>query len=967
MLPWTALSTRDPGAALNDEKASLMKKRWTIAAITIAACVAALLNAPAANAVALGSSDFLKANGAVLKNNSGAGSTVNLRGTNLGGWLTQEDWMSPLGEYAVDRTGWTASASSGGSTSNAIDGSDTTRWTTGSAQSGAEWLQMDLGAPTLFNRLSVNSTDFAGDYPQQYEVSVSTNGTTWVSVAKATNTADLVMARFPAQVDRYVRIAQLGTATSWWSVGEFNLYSDPVLYNGTSSASASSTGSGTTTGAAIDGNETTYWNSGTAQVPGQTFTIDLGRNKDLDKVLFDSGASAPNDYPRNWDVLGSTDGTNYTEIATGYGTNRTVLADFQGSKTVRYLRLASNGTAANWWTIADVSIYSGTSLDRGGWAVTASSSGAASAIDNDVTTRWTTGTAQASGQWFQIDMGALITVNNVTIDTEKNSTSEQDYARGYKLELSSDGSTWTQVATGVGERKATTIDFTARSARYIRMTLTASSTSWWSIGEITAALYNDDYSLQETMADRFGTSGAQSVIDEHQNTWITTTDLDNLQSMGINFLRVPIGWNTFLNLDGTWKSSPWTKIDWIVSQASARGMYVLLDLHTVPGGDCPWGSCGRVGPNPAGFWGNSTYQSWVEGIWKAIATRYVGNPGVAGYDLINEPLIDYGEDSADVTQKSDVYNTLYNDVRAIDADHVIFLGAFFDYNAIAAPSTYGWTNVVYQLHPYDMPNAKDWTSQDNLVNAQLSALPGKLSSPGVPVLYGEYSLYYNDDVWSKFMAGLNAQNVSWSNWSYKVRGSATDGFSYWGFYYGDPAPVPVINSDDSATYKEKIDRFGTSNFTANTNLIADVTKYAGGLSTYSPSAISTSGWSATASSTGPGATTAGAIDGTSSTRWNSGQAMAGGEWYEIDMGTSHTVSMVTVQTPSNALWDYPRGYTLEVSTNGTTWTTVGTGMAYGWKRPISVTPVSARYVRITQTGVAPQWWSIDEVTIWSSY
>jgi hypothetical protein len=417
MLPWTALSTRDPGGGSQRRESVFMKKRWSVAAIAIAACVAALLSAPAAHAAALGSSDFLKASGAVLKNNSGTGSTVNLRGTNLGGWLTQEDWMSPLGEFAVDRTGWSASASSGASTAKAIDGNDTTRWTTGVAQAGTEWLQMNLGAPTLFNRLSVNSTDFAGDFPRQYEVSVSTNGTTWVSVAKATNTADVVMAKFPAQVAQYVRIAQLGTATSWWSVGEFNLYNDPVLFNGTSSATASSTGTGTTAGAGIDGNETTSWNSGTAQVPGQTFTIDLGRNKDLDKVLLDSGAGAPNDYPRIWDVLGSTDGTNYTEIATGYGSNRTVLADFQGSKTVRFLRLASNGTAANWWTIADVSIYAGTALDRGGWAVTASSTGATSAIDGDITTRWTTGTAQASGQWYQIDMGALITVNNLTLDT----------------------------------------------------------------------------------------------------------------------------------------------------------------------------------------------------------------------------------------------------------------------------------------------------------------------------------------------------------------------------------------------------------------------------------------------------------------------------------------------------------------------------------------------------------------------
>ena len=39
----------------------------------------------------LGATDFLKANGKFLRNNSGTGDIVTLRGTNLGGWLTHED------------------------------------------------------------------------------------------------------------------------------------------------------------------------------------------------------------------------------------------------------------------------------------------------------------------------------------------------------------------------------------------------------------------------------------------------------------------------------------------------------------------------------------------------------------------------------------------------------------------------------------------------------------------------------------------------------------------------------------------------------------------------------------------------------------------------------------------------------------------------------------------------------------
>jgi hypothetical protein len=340
---------------------------------------------------------------------------------------------------------------------------------------------------------------------------------------------------------------------------------------------------------------------------------------------------------------------------------------------------------------------------------------------------------------------------------------------------------------------------------------------------------------------------------------------------------------------------------------------------------------------------------------------------VAGYDLINEPLIDYGEDADDVAQKSNYYDRLYDAVRAIDANHTIFLGAFFGLNAIASPSTYGWTNVVYEYHPYDMPNSKDWTAQNQLVTNELAGLPAKLSDPGVPILYGEYSLYYNDDVWSRFMAGLNAQAVSWSAWTYKVKGTANDGFAYWGMYYNNPNPVPIVNSDSSATFVSKLGKFGTANFTKNTRFVATLSKYAGGSASYSPAVLSHAGWTATASSTAAGTTAGGGIDGVNAGSWSTGQAMAGGEWYRIDMGSNKTVAMVTVQTPSGSTWDYPRGFDLQTSVDGTTWTTAATGIAYGWKRPVSIAPTTARYIRINQTGAAPQWWSIDEVTVYSSY
>ncbi|VAW09383.1 hypothetical protein MNBD_ACTINO02-1445, partial [hydrothermal vent metagenome] len=45
---------------------------------------------------------------------------------------------------------------------------------------------------------------------------------------------------------------------------------------------------------------------------------------------------------------------------------------------------------------------------------------------------------------------------------------------------------------------------------------------------------------------------------------------------------------------------------------------------------------------------------------------------------------------------------------------------------------------------------------------------------------------------------------------------------------------------------------------------------------------------------------------------------------------------------------------------------VADGPGFGWKRPISFDGVTARYVRITQTGIAPEWWTIGELNIYAA-
>jgi glucosylceramidase len=126
-----------------------------------------------------------------------------------------------------------------------------------------------------------------------------------------------------------------------------------------------------------------------------------------------------------------------------------------------------------------------TLLDAEAMTATASTPAhAADAVDDDATTRWTTGAAQAPGQYLQVDLGSLQTIRRIVLDTGADTG---DFPRGYTLSLSADGRHWGRpVAAGAGSGQRTTIDFPATRARFARIALTAAAPSWWSVADLRA-------------------------------------------------------------------------------------------------------------------------------------------------------------------------------------------------------------------------------------------------------------------------------------------------------------------------------------------------------------------------------------------------------------------------------------------------------------------------------------------------
>ena len=511
----------------------------------------------------------------------------------------------------------------------------------------------------------------------------------------------------------------------------------------------------------------------------------------------------------------------------------TVLKNNSGTGAVVDLR----GTNIGGWLLQEgwMSPNGEAALSRSGWTASASNTepggNPANAIDASLTTRWSSGAAQASGQWFKVDFGGTKAFDEIAINAN---TSTGDYPGTFNVEVSNDNTNWTSVKSATGAAQNVIVHVPDQlTERYVRIMLTGSKGNWFSIHDFNVYV-SDEYSTRQTLTARFGAATAKSLIDGYHDTWIQASDLDNIKNMGMNVIRVPIYWQVLMNLDGSMKSDTdaFRELDWIVTQSSNRGLYVILDYHGSPGAHCPWQSCGQMGSNQ--LWGNATYQNWTVQIWQRLAAHFNGNPAVAGYDLLNEPLLTFGgsDSPAQVQQKMDFYNRIYGAVRAIDPNHLIIVAAFYSFSQALPPSTYGWTNVMYQTHHYDFTNATNWAAQNTLIENGINDLTQYQAQWNIPVYAGEFWFNTFNDLYGKWYSALNAHDISWTNWAYKNRNPAgsidsggTPNGTGWGYYLGSTGQIPDINNDSAATIASKWAGFGTSSFQPQTDFINTTKAY----------------------------------------------------------------------------------------------------------------------------------------------
>jgi endoglucanase len=440
----------------------------------------------------------------------------------------------------------------------------------------------------------------------------------------------------------------------------------------------------------------------------------------------------------------------------------------------------------------------------------------------------------------------------------------------------------------------------------------------------------DTYSVIQMLDQRFGVATEQSLIKTYQQSWITTTDLDNIKAAGFNLVRVPVWWGMFYPLNNVsnsgWRSDAFTVLDWLVSEAGSRGIYVIIDMHGVVGSQSTSGDTGQQNTNT--YWSNSNNQGNTAYMWWEIANHYNGNPTVAGYDLINEPTGAPNNQAVINAQ-----NDLYQSVRSADPNHIVVMEGTWgnwDWSMLPAPSQYGWTNVVYEMHEYQYNQSEavvegGSTNQVNDFNNH--------ASYNVPGYIGEFNDFaYGAGAWQFSTNAYNNAGLAWTMWAYK----ATDGLipDSWGFY--DPtfwATTPNITTDSAATISADWQQWTTpATFAQNTSLGLQGTASTGSTS------INTSTWYNIVNENSGSCVDAagwGTANGTTVQQWSCGSQQYNQEWQFQSEGNG-AYSIVNRNAPSE-VWDVTNvgtadGSLLQLWTYGSgsnqQWTPVSLGNGY---------------------------------------
>lgn len=259
--------------------------------------------------------------------------------------------------------------------------------------------------------------------------------------------------------------------------------------------------------------------------------------------------------------------------------------------------------------------------------------------------------------------------------------------------------------------------------------------------------------IRQAIDSLIGSEKRKKFYEVYERNHCQKADIDQLAKWKFNSVRLPMHYEFFAPKDkpGTFSDKGFTLIDSLITWCKANKMWIILDMHAMPGGQS--GEQIADAHGVAELWTDPANQNLGVEIWTKIAKRYANEPVIAGYDLINETHWDLGNENKMLRE---YFIRLTKSIREVDQKHIIFIEGnryATDFRGL----TPVWdSNMAYSFHRYWNPNTKE--SIQSYLDLQ--------EKTNVPLWLGETG--ENSNTWFHDCIQLvEEQGIGWAWWPLK--------------------------------------------------------------------------------------------------------------------------------------------------------------------------------------------------------
>ncbi|WFD27815.1 hypothetical protein MNAN1_002820 [Malassezia nana] len=255
----------------------------------------------------------------------------------------------------------------------------------------------------------------------------------------------------------------------------------------------------------------------------------------------------------------------------------------------------------------------------------------------------------------------------------------------------------------------------------------------------------DEYRMSQQLGDRIA-----DVLNAHMDSWFTESDLDRIQSYGMNMLRVPIGYWSFLSTRVT--GEPYrnaTQLDHLsnlMHWAWKRGLYILLDLHAMPGSQNNDQSSGRNDTRSSAseyvrFYSDANQDYSRQVVTAAIewVAHHPAKSVIAGFTSVNEPRVYHNRQY--LQKLRDFYDFSLEKLKILDiplvAHHAFVDKPYQAWRSYAQAK--GRSHFILDDHPYPAWFQNPLPDKIQSIVQSVCQYTEDMRDFPTPVLMGEYS------------------------------------------------------------------------------------------------------------------------------------------------------------------------------------------------------------------------------------